>query len=101
MVQLWLQLASIQARPRESAAMRAPPVTCGDALLRTPPDTPGATCQSKGSSPYYDVVLDDLGASLVFTNVWPVPADSLAANRITVETPPAVSSNGHGVRSAQ
>jgi len=43
MVQLWLQLASIQARPRESATMRAPLVTCGDALLRTPAYTPGAT----------------------------------------------------------
>jgi hypothetical protein len=43
-VQLWLQLASIQGRPRESAPMRASPVTCGDALLRTPPYTPGATC---------------------------------------------------------
>ena len=37
----------------------------------------------------YDVVLDDLGASLVFTNVWPVPADADegCAGKITVHTP--------------
>lgn len=52
----------------------------------------------------YDVVLDDLGASLVFTNVWPVPADAEegAARRITVEasTTAAGSANGQGTRSA-
>ena len=50
----------------------------------------------------YDVVLDDLGASLVFTNVWPVPADAKqgAADRITVETPAVAISNGHGTRPA-
>ena len=52
----------------------------------------------------YDVVLDDLGASLVFTNVWPVPADAEegAARRITVgsSTTAAGSANGQGTRSA-
>lgn len=39
-----------------------------------------------GGSHDYDVVLDDLGASLVFTNVRPVPVDGheAAANQITV-----------------
>lgn len=52
----------------------------------------------------YDVVLDDLGASLVFTNVWPVPADAEegSAHRITVEASTAAtgSANGQGTRSA-
>ena len=38
----------------------------------------------------YDVVLDDLGPSLVFTNVWPVPTDrddAACGGQITVQVP--------------